>query len=220
MMAVKYTFDNQFAASSSRIPGPVSNNTRLDAKAVEKLTGEAFANGMATGRDQAMAETAHKISECLNQISGHLHRLAGQEQTRRQDSKRDIAKLAHIIGAKLASTLVGQRPLAELEALVADCFETCQQEPKLLIRVNDALIEPMTQKIDEMKQQMHFEGQITLLGDAGIQPGDGRIEWNDGGAERNGTALNEVIENIIERYVHSLERAAGEVAEGALQSAG
>lgn len=213
MKAVKYTFDNHFATSNSRTPMPKAE-PKLDAKAVEKISEEAFHKGIATGKDQAIAETGHKISECLNQISQQLHMLEGQEYKRRQAAKRDVARLAHIIGAKLASTLISQRPIAELEALVADCLETCQQEPKLVIRLNEDLVGPMTEKVEQMKRDQHFEGQIVLLGDPNIAPGDGRIEWNDGGAERSGAALNGVIENIVERYVLSLE-----IAEGALKSA-
>lgn len=207
MNAVKYTFDTHFDTPKSRVAAPKAE-PKFDAKAVEKISEEAFALGMATGKDQAAAEIAQKISDCLDQVSRQLHLLEGQENARRQAIKRDTARLAHIIGAKLAATLVSQKPLAEIEALVADCLETCQQEPKLVIRLNDSLIEPMQEKIDQMRRTQHFEGQIILFGDAGIPPGDGRIEWNDGGAERSGKALNEVIENIVERYVHSLDTAA------------
>ena len=219
MKAVKYTFDNHFA-SDGRLPKPRAKaEPKYDAKMVEKISEDAFANGLEAGKAQAETEIAHQISECLDRISHQLHQLEGQEQARRQAAKRDTARLAHIIGAKLAAELISRQPLAEIEALVADCLETCRLEPKLVIRLNDALIEPMTAKIEEMRRLQHFEGEIVLLGDGTIPVGDGRIEWNDGGAARSGAALNETIGTIVGRYVQSIDKAVAESHHGALESA-
>jgi flagellar assembly protein FliH len=204
LKAVKYTFDTQFDQDVSR--GPASRaEPKLDAKVVEKLKEEAFVTGVSTGRIQAEAE--------MDQIARQLHVLENQEFTRRQAAKKDVARLAHLIGKKLAATLIKAHPIGEIETLVAECLTTCQQEPKLVIKLNDALVEPMHERIEAMRLRQHLESQIILIGDADIPLGDGRVEWNDGGAERNSLELGEAIDGIVERYVHSIKLAEENTAE-------
>lgn len=203
MKAVKYTFDNQFSSTGN--PAPVRRvEPKFDVKAMDRAREEAYAQGVAAGYEQAMAETARKLFESLEQVGRQLQSLQDQERARRQVAKQDTARLAQVIGMKLAATLVKQVPLAELEDLVADCLATCRQEPKLIIKLNSTLVEPMQAQIDMLRQRQHFEGEIILKGDAGIPLGDGSVEWHDGGAERNSSALHLAIEEIVERYVHSL----------------
>jgi flagellar assembly protein FliH len=212
LKAVKYTFDTQFDQDVSR--GPASRaEPKLDAKVVEKLKEEAFVTGVSTGRIQAEAEINSKISLSLDQIARQLHVLENQEFTRRQAAKKDVARLAHLIGKKLAATLIKAHPIGEIETLVAECLTTCQQEPKLVIKLNDALVEPMHERIEAMRLRQHLESQIILIGDADIPLGDGRVEWNDGGAERNSLELGEAIDGIVERYVHSIKLAEENTAE-------
>ena len=45
------------------------------------------------------------------------------------------------------------------------------------------------------------EGKLTVLGDAAMAPGDCRIEWNEGGAERNAEAMWKDIDLIIEQNI-------------------
>lgn len=203
MKAVKYTFDNHFSSTGN--PAPVRRvEPKYDAKAMDRAREDSYASGVAAGYEQAMAETARKLCESVEQIGSQLQVLQDQARARRQTAKQDTARLAQVIGMKLAASLVKQIPLAELEDLVADCLATCHQEPKLIIKLNKMLVEPMQAQIDELRQRQHFEGEIILKGDAGIPLGDGSVEWHDGGAERNSSELNLAIEGIVERYVHSL----------------
>ena len=52
-----------------------------------------------------------------------------------------------------------------------------------------------------MAAQAGFEGKIVLLAQSDLQAGDVRVEWADGGAERDIGLLWREIDAIVERAV-------------------
>ncbi len=203
MKAVKYTFDNSFAPTGNR--PPVSRAVpKLDAKAVELIKQEMYEKGIADGYQQAMSRTEARIADCLTHAGSSLSTLEKQEAARQETAKVEIARLALSMARKLAESLVAQHPLDEIEALVADCMETCQKQPKLVIKVNEDLVEPLEARVSILKERQHFDGEVLLSGDPAIPVGDCKIEWRDGGAERNHQQLLATMEAVVTRYTESL----------------
>ena len=54
-----------------------------------------------------------------------------------------------------------------------------------MLRVNDALFDALQRRLAAIAQANGYAGKIVLLADDALAPGDGRIEWADGGAERD-----------------------------------
>ena len=203
MKAVKYTFDNSFAPTGNR-PPVVRAAPKLDAKAVDQIKQEMYEKGISDGYQQAMAQTEARIADCLAHAGSSLSTLEQQEAARQKMAKIEIAKLALSMANKLAESLIAQHPLNEIEALVADCMETCQKQPRLIIKVNEDLVESLEARVGILKQRQHFDGEVLLSGDPAIPVGDCKIEWRDGGAERNHHQLLASMEAVVTRYTESL----------------
>ncbi len=118
-------------------------------------------------------------------------------------SRRAAVEIACLIAGKLAAALVGEQPLAEIEALVGDCLQHLRDEPRVVVRVREASIDRLAARIDGIAERSGFPGKVVLLPDDGVAVGDCRVEWADGGAERTQDALLAEVEAAVARYMQA-----------------
>ncbi len=102
---------------------------------------------------------------------------------------------------KLAPALVAREPFAEISALASECFRQLVSSPHIAVRVNDALYAAAKEKLDEIARAKSFEGRLVVLAEPDIAVGDCRIEWADGGINRDSAAADAAIGEAVTRYV-------------------
>jgi len=203
---VKFMFDTPFegvdsgafeAAAQARLP-------RYSEEALEGAREAALAEGMSAGLEQARLSAEAAIAKALDQITQGLEGLEVADQARRKEA----ALLALAIGRKLAAALLERAPLAEIEALVRDCLSEVADEPRVVIRINEALLEDLKRRLGPILAESGFGGEVVVLGDNTFGGGDCRVEWADGGAERRLAAVEREVVAVIERYLGECEANA------------
>ncbi len=102
---------------------------------------------------------------------------------------------------KLAPTLIAREPFAEIAALASDCFRHLVTAPHIAVRVNDALYAAAKEKLGDIVRARSFEGRLVVLAEPDIAPGDCRIEWADGGINRDSVAADAAISEAVIAYV-------------------
>jgi flagellar assembly protein FliH len=70
---------------------------------------------------------------------------------------------------------------------------------RITVRVHPTLVEAVRQQCGRAAEAASFEGKLIVTADAKIAPGDCRVEWGDGGAERDQTRLWAEIDAVVER---------------------
>jgi len=160
--------------------------------------------GLAEGERVATAAAAQALAAAATRIADHAATLATALDDIRATLVADAAELAVAVGRKLAAALVAARPAAEIEALVADCLVSLDAVPHLVIRCHpdlaDAVREPALARI----ATSGFAGRLVVMGDPDRALGDARIEWADGGIERDSAALAAEIDRRLARYCAAL----------------
>ncbi len=73
-------------------------------------------------------------------------------------------------------------------------------EPRLVIRLHPEHLDALQAQMDELKGQSGYSGDVILLAEHDLAPSDCRIEWADGGAERNTQNILSEIDAAVERY--------------------
>jgi len=139
------------------------------------------------------------VEKTLQAAAGHLDALA---QSHRQAAEEMIAeglKVAVGIARKVVPELAQRNAMNEIEALVTDCLRHLAEEPRVVVRVHDQFLDGLQGRIDELAQLSAFPGSIVLIADDGLAAGDCRVEWADGGAERDGGRLWKEIDAAIGR---------------------
>jgi flagellar assembly protein FliH len=119
----------------------------------------------------------------------------------------EAVNVAVAVARKLCSALMASQPLAEVTALVGECFSHLVSTPHLVVRINDELYDAARERIEGMAKQTGFEGRLVILSEPEIDFGDGKIEWADGGVVLERAAIDAKINELVARYMASRDKA-------------
>ena len=76
------------------------------------------------------------------------------------------------------------------------------------MRVNDALYAAAREKLDDIVRARSFEGRLVVLAEPDIAVGDCRIEWADGGINRDSAATDAAIGAAVAGYINARRNLA------------
>jgi flagellar assembly protein FliH len=193
----KYLFDEDFsgAAKPKTITLVEHERRRADAESV------AYRNGFAAGQQQAQNEAAQRAADALTQIADSFVKLDGALAGIEARLETEAVQVAVAVAGKLAPKLIAREPFAEISALATECFQHLVKTPHVVVRVSQEIYDIAKSKLEEIAQARGFEGRLVVLAEAGMAPGDCRIEWADGGVAREEAATLAVINDAVDRYV-------------------
>jgi flagellar assembly protein FliH len=204
----KYLFDVSFDA-------PDAHNGAADARFTRAELDAARAEGIEAGRAQGLAAAAaaaeRDIAAALEAIVRGIAVIAAERETLTRNVESEVIGVLRTIVQSAVPALCRVNPLAELEAMVTRCLAEVLDEPRLVLRVSDALFDAMQQRVGAIAQSGGYAGKIVLLADDTLAPGDGRVEWADGGAERDTRRIAHDIDAFFARTLAA--PAARPVAE-------
>jgi hypothetical protein len=101
-----------------------------------------------------------------------------------------------------------REPFAEISALASDCFRQLVSAPHIAVRVNDALYAIAKERLEEIVRARSFEGRLVVLAEPDIAIGDCRIEWADGGINRDSAATEAAIAAAVDGYIGARRNVA------------
>ena len=201
--AKKFLFKSNFddAPSNNGRVKPTRMFTEEDLATARK---QGLEEGMVAGRRESEAETENITAVALQAIGkGILDLSAAQSQTRKSNAQ-DAAELAKTITQKVLPEISRHGALTEIEAMVCKCLTDHFDEPRIVIRVHDSLLDGLRACLDTTAANAGFAGKFVLLAEDGLQITDCRVEWADGGAERDEAHLWREIEEATQRFISQL----------------
>jgi flagellar assembly protein FliH len=199
----KFLFNEDFAAGESPTITVVEHERRrADAES------QAFRKGFAAGQEQARSEASERIASALSLIAASFDRLERALGAIEARLESEAVEVAVAVASKLASTLIAREPLAELAALASESFRHLVTTPQVTVWVGADIYDAAKQKLEEIAKACGFEGRLTVQAEAGMAPGDCRIEWNDGGVIRDPAATRATIDELVARYMAARATAA------------
>jgi flagellar assembly protein FliH len=195
----KFMFDTSFGEPESAEPmAPRATPERnFSEEELAAACEQARAEGLAAGLEQSRGEVEGIVAAALGEVA---RRMASAQEAA-QGLRKDATQMALVIARKLAGALMAREPMAEIEAFVSDCLADAVDEPRVVIRVNEALLAHMAARVDALSAGSGFAGQIVVLAEDSLSGTDCRVEWADGGAERDEAQLASQIEAAVARYL-------------------
>lgn len=182
--ATKFTFGTDFGEVGRR------GASEADLAAVKA---EAFRAGEA----QARLEAESQLNGLTHQLVRSCERLLAQEDQRSAAIEAQAARVAIATARALAGAALAAKPLGEIEHAVRECLTHARLAPHLVMRVNDAAVEDVEALVRRVGQETAFAGRLVVLGEPDIMPGDGRIEWADGGFAIESERLSRLVEQAV-----------------------
>jgi len=203
----KFMFETDFRPGG----GDSKPSIGLDEHAARLKEAEAaaFARGFAQGASEARAEAEKRSGAIIERIATAMTVLDKQLEAVEAKFETEAIEVAVAVAKKLAPALLAQEPFAEIAALAIDCFRNLVKCPHVVVRVNDALHETARDKLDEIVRRLSPDTRLVVLAEPEIAMGDCRIEWADGGIERDSAAIAAAIDEAVTRYVNARQNGAG-----------
>lgn len=209
----KFLFDLDFAQGAER-----EATITLSEHALKLAEAEAAGHrrGYEAAQTDAKVESDRRIAHALERIAVKFDEATAALRVVEARLECEAVEVAVAVARKLAPALIEQEPFAEIAALASGCFRELTASPHIAVRVNDSLYAAARERLDGIARGHGFEGRMVVLGEPGIAAGDCRIEWADGGINRDKAAVDAAIGEAVARYVsarRSLAAATQEVRE-------
>lgn len=204
----KFLFDTPFDGSKPRVErnyAPKPPPPKFSVEELDAAKAAAYAEGEMAGRAAAYGEHQQALERALQGIAARLSQLAGAEQRAQLAARIEAVELAAAIARKLAGRLIERQPQDRIEALVLSCMDDMRDEPRLVVRAAEPVIQLLDQRIDQLMAQSGFGGKLVLVPDETMAATDCRVDWADGSAERRQAVLEQEVDQAIERYVSGLQ---------------
>lgn len=168
--------------------------------------GKGFTDGLGAGRKEGMESSRKEIQGTLEARSvGALEQLAGgvarllQERNATNVARRDQpVHIAMAILRKVLPETARRGALNEIEGLMRQCLTDMIDEPRFIVRVSEGLAPEVRPRIEAMAEAAGFGARLIVVAEPGIGDGDCRIEWAEGGVERDSNQLLDDVAVAIE----------------------
>jgi flagellar assembly protein FliH len=194
----RYNFDTVFArdGSDGGVSPPPANAKKVYTQAeIDKLTGEARNEGMHAGQVRAL--------EALGHAAGHaaslLQQALAQSHHEIEKVREEACKFAIAIARKLASEAIAHLPATDVEHALRQAMHQAIGEPRIVLKASPAVIEALAPHTEAIAHEEGFEGRLIVHAEPHLKGADCRIEWRGGGAERNQTAIEEALTELVTR---------------------
>jgi flagellar assembly protein FliH len=210
---VSFDVDEQAAARRQKAkeaaPPPPPPPPTFSTEELEKARTKAYAEGRKAGqaagcqqgRSEAEGEMQAAATDALVRLADGVGQLVADRDDVNAGRTAQPLRIALAVIGKLLPSLVRRHGAQELEDFITACLSEAVDEPRLAIRINEGLMATLRPRIEEMAAQRGFAGRLIILGDPGVAPADARIEWAEGGAERNTNQLLAEITATAERML-------------------
>jgi flagellar assembly protein FliH len=201
----KFLFDTDFSAPEK---GRERAATPTEiAQQIAAAEARAYRDGFDAGQQEASAESARRAALALEEIGIALRGIATRYYGTERRMETEAVEVAVAVARKLCGALMAGQPMAEVTALVGECFSHLVSTPHLVVRINDALYDTARERIERMAKQSGFEGRLVILAEPEIEFGDCKIEWADGGVVLERAATDAKINELVGRYMASRDQA-------------
>jgi flagellar assembly protein FliH len=159
----------------------------------------AFDEGKQAGLEEAMEQFEHMMSTALTQIAQTIPQVFDAHSTAQETHEAHALSVATAISKKIIPSYAEKNGLDEIVSVVARCLEPLRSEPRLIIKVNESLREAINDKLVQLADEMGFDGRVVVMAHEDLIPGDCRVEWSEGGADRKTADLWKQIDEILQR---------------------
>jgi flagellar assembly protein FliH len=206
-MIRKFDFGVRFDEPAARAPDAPEPPKFAEADvAAAREAGRA--EGVAQGRAEAEASLAARVAAASDAIGGAIAELIADRERLHTELAAHSVRTALAVLERAMPELARRHAMVEIEGLVRTCLTELYDEPRIVIRAADSVIDSLQQNVDRVAAACGFTGKIALLGDPAMAHTDCRVEWADGGAERSFEATWRAIEDVIARNVDSMSNAS------------
>jgi len=197
--ARKFLFDLAFDNDANR-RSPTTKEVKkitFSEEQMEAAKKESYESGVAAGRKEESAQRNAQLDALFSEIGSNLKTLIDNGTSYWQEQTGNMRAVALVIARKIMPRYIERHGMGEIEAVVAKVLAEMSHEPRLVFRVKEELFDEAKTRIEEIASVSAYAGKLVILGDADLGSSECRIEWADGGIERDLKVLWQAIDDVM-----------------------
>ncbi len=198
---LKFTFDTVFDVDDAGFGDGGRTYEAYSDKQIESVRAEARREGAEEATARERISTARRQADALEAIAARLATIAETQGAALGRVAEDAVALTLDIARKITPGLLRGAPLAEVEAMIREWLPQLMDEPRVVVRVDQSLLDGLRDHIDDLAAASGFAGRVVLLADAETGGADCRMEWADGGVERDTESVWRNIDACIDKLL-------------------
>lgn len=165
---------------------------------------EGYSQGHQAGIAEGNTSLESVTTQALNDIAAQLGELAPLCQSGADRCRQDAIGIAQAVARRTVEKFAQESALHVIENILCETLPRVIDEPRVVIRVHNDLLDPLKQHLSSITSQCGFPGSVILLSEPDLQVPDCRIEWADGGADYSGEEILSDIDELIDQYRASI----------------
>jgi flagellar assembly protein FliH len=220
----KYMFDLDFDAVAAAQPAapaepePAAEETDIEQAPpptfsefeMDEARRIAFAEGHDAGVAEAAAVTERRQAEALAALAAGFAQVQAAQRDGMEVIRRDAVQLALAIVKKLQPEMARQHGVEEIAGVMHECMMQIDEAMRLTVRAHPDVLEGVRAQAARVAEESEFEGKVVFTADPRLAAGDCRVEWGNGGADRDQALLWSEIETIVTRAIDGMRVASGQ----------
>ena len=185
---------------------PVFSSDQLNA-AEEKAREEGRQLGLEEGREaawqEAMVSLEKQNADILSSIDSSLKNIFAGLEKNAQTSIDTALDFAMAVCKKALPALCETNAILEIRDLLEKNLHFLKDEPKISLRLNPFLADQIKPVLTDLVKKEAYGGKIAVIRDDALAVGDCRVEWKNGGLEKNVQDVLNHTEELIKLYTHA-----------------
>jgi flagellar assembly protein FliH len=222
----KYMFDLDFDAVPleplpTEIAEPIEGEAVIEEEAPPPLTFTEFEMeemkrlGYSEGHDAGVAEAAEvterRHAEALAALAAGFTAVMAAQREAMDALGRDAIQLAVAVVRKIHPEMARLHGLEDISGVIRECLLQVDDATRLTVRAHPDLLEGVRAEAGRVAEEAEFDGKMQFVADPKLALGDCRVEWGNGGADRDQALLWTEIEAIVARAIDGMRGAPGTV---------
>jgi flagellar assembly protein FliH len=169
-----------------------------------------FEEGRQAGLAEAAAASDRLLAEAMAAIAAGVDTVKAQQEELADVNLRTAVRVAQAVLKKVLPGACEKYAFEEVARVVEECVGHVLDEPRMVVRVSADLTDPIRDRLEAIAADQGFQGRVVVQADPRLVPGDCRVEWTDGGAERDQARLIRDIDEAVERSLAPAGDAAND----------
>ena len=179
---------------------------------IEAAREEGYVQGHTAALEEAETAREHYIADAMNLIAQGIDKLGDQQREAYTELANDAYRMVFAIVRKLLPPVAHNHAAETIGEFVREVLPLVSSEAKLVVRAHNMITADLEARLKPISERAGFRGSLVVVPDYELQPGDSRIEWDGGGAERDEARILREIRAAIAATLGDIDTDALEAA--------
>ena len=152
---------------------------------LEAAREEGYIAGHTAALEEAGTAREHYIADAMNLIAQGLNGIEDQQRMANVELEKVAMRMVYGVVRRLLPGFAEQYAVDNIEGFVRQVLPVAIGEPKIIVRAHAMIAADLETRLKDVFARAGFQGGYSVITDYELQPGDCRLEWAGGGADRD-----------------------------------